>query len=100
MNRTFTFEDSQVDGAEFEVEVEYSYCKGYVGSTDGRFGPKLEPDEPAHFEIDSVTRDGEPFDLTTEQEDHVLETLADIESEDSRDWDDGFGEADDGRFDC
>ena len=46
------------DGEEIAVTVEYTFHRFSAGATDGRFGPKLEPDEPAHIEIDAVYTTG------------------------------------------
>lgn len=40
-----------------EVRVQARFMKGCRGSRDS-FGVPLEPDEPDHFEIDSVTLNG------------------------------------------
>ena len=54
----YTFETSlemgPVDGYERELIVTYSKHKAHKGSTDGRYGPKLEPDEPAGIEIEFI----------------------------------------------
>lgn len=47
-------EISGVDGCETPVAVHYNHVKFRAGSTDGRGGPKLEPDEPEHIEIDWI----------------------------------------------
>ena len=67
------------DDEEIHVTVSYTFHRACLGSTDGRFGPKLEPDEPAHFEIDSVTRDdnGESFDTTEAEDADIQDALAD-----------------------
>lgn len=40
---------------EFALTVEYEYHRAYRGARDGRYGVQLEPDEPAHVTISSVT---------------------------------------------
>ena len=58
------------------ITVAYEAVPFHAGSTDGRWGPKLEPDEPAHIEIDSVTGpDGECITLTTAQETAIEEQI-------------------------
>ena len=50
------------------VRVHYRDVPFHAGSTDGRGGPKLEPDEPAHIEIDWVEgSDGKAVTLTEPQ---------------------------------
>ena len=39
---------------EIDLTVEGHYLKPIRGSRNGKWGPPLEPDEPASFEIDSV----------------------------------------------
>jgi hypothetical protein len=39
---------------EVEVDVEFTYFKAYRGYRDS-LGVPEEPDEPAHYEIDSIT---------------------------------------------
>jgi hypothetical protein len=53
---------------ETDVTVHYEYCPLVRGSTDGRFGPKLEPDEPEHIEIDRVL-DGRGRDVDLSDDD-------------------------------
>jgi hypothetical protein len=40
---------------EFALTVEYEYHPAYRGAREGRYGVQLEPDEPAHVTISSVT---------------------------------------------
>jgi hypothetical protein len=52
--RSHTFKHfSVVDRGDEQVELtcEIEYCPLVRGSTDGRCGPKLEPDEPEHCEL-------------------------------------------------
>jgi hypothetical protein len=65
------------DGHEITVTVTYTKHKGCKGATDGRYGPKIEPDEPPSIEIDSVTNNetGEEMELTTREEDRILEAI-------------------------
>lgn len=45
----------EINGVEdVPVYVHYSAYRASGGATDGRHGPKIEPDEPAHLEIDYV----------------------------------------------
>lgn len=56
------------DDIETTVTVTYVLHQACAGSTDGRFGPKIEPDEPAHCEIESIIgTDGKVFDVTTRE---------------------------------
>jgi hypothetical protein len=54
-------------------EIEYAYYKAYRGARDGRYGPPLEPDEPAHVEIEQVTFNG--ADVTKHISDEDMEKL-------------------------
>ncbi len=58
----------EIDGVEdVPVTVHYVSCPFIAGSRDGRGGLKLEPDEPAHIEIESITMpDGRNYEPTTE----------------------------------
>jgi hypothetical protein len=49
-----------------------------LGSTDGRYGPKLEPDEPAHIEIThcETVEDGHEIVLSDKQEQRICEEIA------------------------
>jgi len=52
---TLTINDEDVD-----VTVHYTKTKACPGNTDGKYGPKLEPDEPNHLDIDCIeTETGE-----------------------------------------
>lgn len=67
------------------IKIHYEYYGFCPGSTDGRYGPKLEPDEPAHIEIDLVEgSDGQVIELTDKQieyyEGEILEHLDSVES--------------------
>ena len=55
-----------IDGDEdVTVTVYYTAHRFIAGRTDGRGGPKLESDEPAHIEIESVVLpDGRIYELT------------------------------------
>lgn len=69
-----------VDGCETEITIHYNAVKAYKGATDGRYGPKIEPDEPAHIEIESVVGpDGKSIELTTAQEDSIIEAIGEDE---------------------
>jgi hypothetical protein len=55
------------DDHEIPVTVHYTACKARAGKREGGRGLPLEPDEPAHIEIDGVNRDdsaGEDIDIT------------------------------------
>lgn len=58
------------------VRVHYTFCRAYKGSTDGRYGPKLEPDEPAHLEdVYAELEDGREIELTKEQQSRIEEEI-------------------------
>jgi hypothetical protein len=62
------------DEKEIEVTIEATYNPGCRGARDGRWGPPIEPDEPAHFEIESAKdENGNEIELT----DSELETAQD-----------------------
>lgn len=67
------------DGEDFEVIADVTFhkgCKGYRDSLCGvrRAGPPLEPDEPAGFEIGSVTDgEGNEIDVDAKLEERILE---------------------------
>lgn len=70
----------------FDVEVWYRCVPAYTGATDGRHGPKLEPDEPASIEVDFCEGpDGMPLD-TTEQEDTEIHAACVEHANDMHDW--------------
>lgn len=47
-------QDTSIQGIPCTVDLEYH--KGYIGASEG--GQKLEPDEPAHYEIVGVYKRG------------------------------------------
>src|SRR5882724_408752 len=62
----------QIDSGEGDedvpVVVQYNAVPFSAGSTDGRHGPKIEPDEPAHIDIESVTLpDGRDYELSKDE---------------------------------
>ena len=67
----------EVDAIEdVPVTVNYLHVPFRAGHTDGPYGPKLEPDEPEHIEIESVeTDDGQTIELTSEQETAMEEQI-------------------------
>lgn len=80
-------EISGEDGLETPIIVHYTPVKAYKGATDGRFGPKLEPDEPAHIEIDWVEGpDGKPITLTDEMEEALAEKIFKYEEDKADDY--------------
>jgi len=64
---------------EIEIEVEYTPHRACRGRTDGRYGPPLEPDEPAGIEIESVSIAGSTtrFELTEDEEREIEEQICD-----------------------
>lgn len=89
---------AEIGGVEdVDIVVEYTYHRFCAGATDGRFGPKLEPDEPAHIEIDGIKlADGQYVELTEEQEAAIIREIeedlasqaADVPERDYEDWGD------------
>lgn len=87
-----------IDG-ELDIVVEYEAHPFRRGATDGRCGPKIEPDEPAHIEITSVKDDlGREHELTIEQEEwieeQIAEDLADAEDFARSEYYDGLRDGD------
>ena len=76
-----------IDGDEdVTVTVHYTAHRFIAGRTDGRGGPKLEPDEPAHIEIESVVLpDGRIYEPTSALESQLEEEIAE--------WLDGMRDA-------
>lgn len=61
---------------ETPVTVHYVTHRASYGRTDGRFGPKLEPDEPAHLEIEYIeTADGRDVAVTDAVEASLIEAI-------------------------
>lgn len=63
------------DGEEHDVEITYTYYPGCRGARDGRFGPPLEPDEPASVEIESAIRTDTKEDVMQLLDHEKLEEL-------------------------
>jgi hypothetical protein len=69
-----------------EVAVEYSYYGATRGARDSLggirgAGPALEPDEPAHVEIESVTdEDGLEITLTPSEEERITTAIENSEN--------------------
>lgn len=58
MSKTVNINVSGVD-----LEVTYTYYKFCAGATERGSGVKLEPDEPAHFEVEEVVLPGSGVSL-------------------------------------
>jgi len=72
MAKTGSFKTTvEVGEAEQEVTVDYTFYPYYRGARDGRWGPPIEPDEPAHIEIDSIT-DEAGKDITDQLDDKTI----------------------------
>ena len=74
------------DDHEVSVTVHYTFHKPREGSRDGRGGLKIEPDEPAHIEIDSVTRNDsaqEDIEITAWERKMIEKDIAAYEHEKS-----------------
>jgi len=70
-----TFSDANDD--DVDIVVWYYAHKGRKGARDcGRYLP-IEPDEPAHIEIDWIAGpDGKPLELDTAKENRIKEEIA------------------------
>jgi len=70
------------DDEVINIVVSYTLFRAYKGKTDGRYGPKLEPDEPAHIEIDGVVdSQGGVIVLTIREERQIIEEICELEAE-------------------
>lgn len=75
---TLTREALNEEGEEeIDVTVTYTWHRFIGGSRDGRGGPLIEPDEPAHGEIESITRDdtGAEIDTTDAEDERIQEAV-------------------------
>lgn len=53
---------------EIEVTVSGTFIPACRGARDGRFGPPIEPDEPAYFEIELASdKSGREIELTEDE---------------------------------
>ncbi len=60
------------------IVVRYESHRAIAGATDGRGGLKIEPDEPAHLEIESVTLpNGRKYELSPTQRSKLEEEICD-----------------------
>ena len=83
------------DDEALPVTVAYSYYPLSRGTTDGRYGPKIEPDEPAHVEIDSIKSDDGAECEVSEDEINSLEAeIMDHLTDQENDWEPEFDEGD------
>lgn len=72
------------DDHEVTVIVHYTACKARAGKREGGRGLPLEPDEPAHIEIDGVNRDdsaGEDIDITPREREEITLAIGEHEWE-------------------
>ena len=69
---------------EYKVDVHYHFSPACKGATDGRFGPKIEPDEDEEIIIERVVLSGQPensvdlsplIDDTDQLENEILEHI-------------------------
>lgn len=51
---------SPVTCREYKVDVHYHFSPACKGATDGRYGPKIEPDEDAEIIVERVVLSGQP----------------------------------------
>ncbi len=62
---------------EAPVKVFYQFHRATKGARDGRRGPPIEPNEPAHIEIDWIEGpDGKPVELPKAQENRIREEIS------------------------
>jgi hypothetical protein len=74
------------DDHEVPVTVHYTACKARAGKREGGRGLPLEPDEPAHIEIDGVNRDdsaGEDIDITPRERAELTLAIGEHEYEEA-----------------
>ena len=74
------------DDHEVPVTVHYTACKARTGKLEGGRGLPLEPDEPAHIEIDGVNRDdsaGEDIDISPREREELAREISDHEYEEA-----------------
>lgn len=57
------------------IIIYYTCHAGSKGRTDGKYGPAIEPDEPAYIEIDHITGDNGREVLLTCKEESAFEEL-------------------------
>ena len=70
---SFTRDDGET---ELALLVDYTRYRARRGARDGRYGPPIEPDEPAHVEIDGWAPDMELTEAEANRlSDELLETL-------------------------
>lgn len=75
------------------IIIYYTCHAGCKGRTDGKYGPAIEPDEPAYIEIDHVTGDnGREVLLTTAQENAFEELINEELASNDGDEDDYGGD--------
>jgi hypothetical protein len=84
---TFSFTVTRDNDEEIDLSVTGKYYPSTRGARDGRWGPPIEPDEPAEFEIESVTRHGVEFELTEEEHRQAEEQgMEEIENQQQADY--------------
>ena len=65
---------------EITITVRYTHHRACRGARDGRGGPLIEPDEPAHIEIDSIENShGEPVDVSPDETQQIYTEIVDAE---------------------
>lgn len=72
---TLTREDEDLNEYEIPILVTYTWHPAYKGARDGRYGPPIEPDEPASVDIDEVTSSGKPLEITSSEEETILSAI-------------------------
>lgn len=85
---TLTREAEDGEDIEIPVVVSYTFHRAHRGATDGKYGPPLEPSEPAHIEIDDVSTPSGEWICTEDDE------LAKLEAEIMSDLADRSGDYD------
>lgn len=85
--QTEIIREVNINGADCEtvvsIDVEYTYHPAHRGKRDSLMGkrgagPQLEPDEPAHIEIEiAIDREtGNDIDLTEREEERIIEEIS------------------------
>lgn len=69
------------DGEQLDVTVDYTCHPFLAGKTDGRRGPKLEPDEEAWIEVDNVYTLGADLDVSPDTIKALSQEIGDMLAE-------------------
>lgn len=66
------------------VAVRYEFFRFRKGKTDGKYGPAIEPDEPAHIQIYSVTGPAGVIAESEVDEPRIIDEIAESLHEQAR----------------